>query len=161
MYLIYLMYLMYLARTQPDISTQAMVGASRVSTHVSFVPVLCTCIMYLYYKPVFLWVNFVVGLHIVMLMMTMIMIRMAIRHQSSHHRLCNLLILRDWQTQDKLTLAWSLSSVVSLLSLTVDISLHFFLHFSWDTDGTKTNSLRCLIAILNCTQLLWLGFLEP
>ena len=150
-------YLMYLARTQPDISTQAMVGASFVSNQVSFVPVLCTCIMYLYYKPVFLWVNFVVGLHIVMLMMTMMMIRIAIRYQSSHHRLCNLLILRDWRTQDKLTLAWSLSSVVSLLSdcWYCFALFAFLLRCWWHQD--KLNCLDVVLGgLLDLTVLLYI-----
>ena len=48
-------YLMYLARTQPDISTQAMVGASCLSTFTMYLlflffgPVSCNYIMNLYF----------------------------------------------------------------------------------------------------------------
>ena len=55
--------------------------------------------------------------------------RMAIRHQSSHHRLCNLLTLRDWDGPKTNLLAWSLSSqclllyVLVYLCISMDISV--------------------------------------
>ena len=94
-------YLMYLARTQPDISTQAMVSVKYM--HLYWVPIF----MDLCFVPgPVLWTCILVGISCIQVKLCVMRRRMrrrAIRHQSGHHRLCNLLTLRDWRHKDKLT----------------------------------------------------------